>query len=400
MKRFSDILLSSKIVFLFGACIGVIGNANIIFFYFFRIKERGERYFIPLLGIVDLLGCLFLASFSIMDNDYVFNFKNVAACKIVAFLQICIPAISAHTLLIISIQRYRLVCKPLCPKMTLRWKRVSFGIVCFVSVAYSAPVLATADIFSHEILYHNHNVTQRKCNFSFKRSISMRNYFIFVLLIMVVNLVTTAGLYIPILKQLSSFFSKTVKYKKYNNKNVDLQLATSQEEKSSKLEIDNIEMPASFNELQETDLNFQFFSSPKAVGFNEHVQNAVVEHVASCAGHTASNIDDNVVSHKKPLGNNNKFKLKTGSAQKRISFMFFFLIVAYVLSYIPPLIILILIYTSDALEPKELTNTEMAVQTYLLQLVFLNHIVNPFIYGVFDTEFKKQLGKYFRRQKS
>lgn len=73
---------------------------------------------------------------------------------------------------------------------------------------------------------------------------------------MVVNLVTTAGLYIPILKQLSSFFSKTVKYKKYNNKNVDLQLATSQEEKSSKLEIDNIEMPASFNELQETDLNF------------------------------------------------------------------------------------------------------------------------------------------------
>lgn len=59
---------------------------------------------------------------------------------------------------------------------------------------------------------------------------------------MVVNLVTTAGLYIPILKQLSSFFSKTVKYEKYNNKNVDLQLATSQEEKSSKLEIDNISM--------------------------------------------------------------------------------------------------------------------------------------------------------------
>lgn len=168
MKRFSDILLSSKIVFLFGACIGVIGNANIIFFYFFRIKERGERYFIPLLGIVDLLGCLFLASFNIMDNEYVFNFKNVAACKISAFLQICIPAISAHMLLIISIQRNRLVCKPLCPKLTLCWKRVSFGIVCFVSVAYSAPVLATADISSQEILYNNHNVTQKKVQIFFQ----------------------------------------------------------------------------------------------------------------------------------------------------------------------------------------------------------------------------------------
>lgn len=124
--------------------------------------------------------------------------------------------------------------------------------------------------------------------------------------------------------------------KNTKNKNVDLQLATSQEEKSPKLEIDKIEMPASFNELQETDLNFEFFSSPKAVGFNEHVQYAVAEHVASCAGHTASNIYDNVVSHKKPLGNNNNFKLKTGYAQRRISLMFFFLIVAYVLSYIPP----------------------------------------------------------------
>lgn len=328
-----------------------------------------------------------------MDNNYVFNFHSIAACQISAFLQICIPAISAHTLLIISIQRYRLVCKPLCQKMTLFWKRASFGIVCFISVAYSAPVLATADISPYEISYMNHNVTLKMCKFSLKLSISMRNYFILLLLIMVVNLVTTAGLYIPIMKQVSSFFSKTVKYEKYRDRNVGLQLATSREKKKPKIQIDDIEMPASFNELQVTDLNFELSSSLKAVRFNEQVQNVVAEHVAN-------NIGDNVVSHKKPLGSNKNLKFKAGSAQRRISIMCFFLIVAYVLSFIPPLTIIILIYTSDALEFQELTKTEMAVRSYLLQLVFLNHIVNPFIYGVFDTEFKKQLRKCFQRQKS
>lgn len=85
----------------------------LFFLFFFRIKERGERYFIPLLGIVDILGCLFLAIFHIMDNYDVFNFQSIIACQILSFLQVCIPVISGHSLLLLSIQRYRLVCKPL-----------------------------------------------------------------------------------------------------------------------------------------------------------------------------------------------------------------------------------------------------------------------------------------------
>lgn len=53
-----------------------------------------------------------------MDIYDVFNFQSIIACQIFSFLQVCIPVISGHSLLLISIQRYRLVCKPLCPKMT------------------------------------------------------------------------------------------------------------------------------------------------------------------------------------------------------------------------------------------------------------------------------------------
>lgn len=123
-----------------------------------------------------------------------------------------------------------------------------------------------------------------------------------------------------------------------------LQLATFQEEENPNLEIDDIAMPASFNELQVTDLNFETSSSRKARKFetfetsNEHVKNVVAKHIAS-------NVGDIVVDHTKPLENSNIPKFKVGWAQRRVSILFFFLLVAYVLSYIPPLIILILLYT-------------------------------------------------------
>lgn len=114
LNRFSDIVLSSTILMSIGAVFGVIGNTTIILFYF-------ERYFIPLLGILDLIGCLTSPSYFIMYNEYLYIYPSTSACRILAFLQISIPGISAHTLLLISIQRYTLVCKPFGPKMTHFW---------------------------------------------------------------------------------------------------------------------------------------------------------------------------------------------------------------------------------------------------------------------------------------
>lgn len=101
-----------------------------------------------------------------------------------------------------------------------------------------------------------------------------------------------------------------------------LQLATFQEEETPNLEIDDIAMPASFNELQVTDLNFEISSSRKARKFetfetsNEHVQNVVAKHIAS-------NVGDIVVDHTKPLENSNIPKFKVGWAQRRVSILFF-----------------------------------------------------------------------------
>ncbi|XP_052680003.1 uncharacterized protein LOC128160679 [Crassostrea angulata] len=401
LNRYSDIALSSSILIIIGAVIGSTGNAVIIFFYFFRIKERGERYFIPLLGIVDLLGCLTSPPYYIMDNEYMFDYPSTAACRILTFVQFLIPGISGHTLLVISIQRYLLVCRPFGPKMTHFWKRVSFGIVSLFSFAYSVPLLATAGVFRDEVVYMNHNVTTEVCKLSGEKSLSMSIYTILLSVIMVANLILTAGLYIPVLRQVKiSFRLRTGTYEILRDSNAGSTTETSQATRTSDIEIDNPDKPNTPLEMEAIETKTVVPNSPKKVRFastdttNKQADDAIVQNDAT--SHVANDAAENVADHHRTA--KIKPKSKSASAQRRVSIMFLFLFAAYVVSYTPALIVLNLFYLLDGFTFYTLTRANMAVWKFLTRLVFLNHIVNPFIYGYFDSKFKKQLRKSFQRK--
>lgn len=85
-NKIVDIVLGSIIFIIVGGVIGVIGNFFIIYFYFFCVKERGERYFIFVFGVVDLLGCLIGVFFYIMDNIFFFNYLSIVVCSVLFFL--------------------------------------------------------------------------------------------------------------------------------------------------------------------------------------------------------------------------------------------------------------------------------------------------------------------------
>ncbi|XP_052678254.1 G-protein coupled receptor 87-like [Crassostrea angulata] len=278
VNRFSDIALSSTILIIIGAVIGVIGNTAIIFFYFFWINERGERYFIPLLGVVDLLGCLTSPPYYIMENEYMYNYPSTAACRALSSLQICVPGISAHTLLLISIQRYLLVCKPFGPKMTHFWKRVLFIVVCLVSFVYAIPLLFTAGVVRSNISYMSHNVTTEVCKFSSEQSLLMTIYTTLLFLVMVANIVVTAGLYVPVLKQVRiSFRSRTVKYEIHRDSHAASTTETSQATRTSDIETDDIDKPSNSIDLQAAEVKVEIPNSPKKVRFensNEYTEAA------------------------------------------------------------------------------------------------------------------------------
>ncbi|XP_061186389.1 cholecystokinin receptor type A-like [Saccostrea echinata] len=390
LEKYSDISLSSSVLIVIGAVIGIIGNLTIIVFYFFRIKERGERYFIPLLAIVDLVACFTSPPFYIMDNTFFYNYPSDTACRILSFLQMCVPGASAHILLVISIQRYLLVCKPFGPKMTLLWKKVFFGMACGFAVAYSVPLLGTSGVLKTVDKFMNHNVTTEICKFSVDNSPVITVYFGLLALIMLANIAITAGLYVPVLRQVKLSFRRKLKMTSTQNEiNFHSHTESSHTTQSTEIELEKENYGKDCTELQEVH------PSTKENKSNTH------EHVRKTSKEKSNeNTKEEIkVQNHEGAVESKHARPKEGSVQRRITVMFLVIIIAYVLSYIPPLAILILSYAIEDFNFITLSESETVAWLYLARFVFLNHIVNPFIYGYFDTKFRDQLQICFKKCK-
>lgn len=73
-----------------------------------------------------------------------------------------------------------------------------------------------------------------------------------------------------------------------------------------------------------------------------------------------------------------------------MNIMFMTIIIVYVISYIPSLVILILRYSKPDFDYLDFTESEYFVWFFFSRFVFINHIINPFIYGYFDVKLKRE----------
>ncbi|XP_062575865.1 5-hydroxytryptamine receptor 1A-beta-like [Saccostrea cucullata] len=394
-SSYFDLALGCTILIGIAALVGIAGNLMIIFFYFFRIKDRGERYYIPILAVIDFLASITSSLYNIMDNSYFYNYPNDVICRLLSALQVCVPGISAHVLLLISIQRYLLVCKPFGPKMTLYWKRVALGLVCGITVVYSVPILGTAGVKTSQEVYLNHNVTVKICKFSADSSSYITIYFGILSLIIIGNIVATGAFYIPVLKQVRiafrSFRRKVAN--KYKEDTVPTELEAVSDSNAEQIEmktisVSNASTPAT-NELPVSNLSPGKNAEPGSITETDDTEDV---------GTNNPNISKNENTDDKPK-EMKETKSKRKSVQRRLTMMFFVLILAYIISYIPPLVFLVLTYAIENFNFLTLTKTESVLWIYLPRLVFLNHVINPFIYGYYDTKLRDQLTTCFKRKR-
>lgn len=79
-KKYFIVLLVSNVLILVGVVVGIIGNIIIIGFYYFRIKDKFECYFILVLVVVDFLVCIINVYGNIVLNENMFNFMEYFYC--------------------------------------------------------------------------------------------------------------------------------------------------------------------------------------------------------------------------------------------------------------------------------------------------------------------------------
>lgn len=85
-KRYSDRLIPNTVIHLTEGAIGIFGNIIVLVMYSRYIADKnGTRYFIPVLAVVDLMGCLSNVVQFQLDNTMRYTYPDVHLCKTLFF---------------------------------------------------------------------------------------------------------------------------------------------------------------------------------------------------------------------------------------------------------------------------------------------------------------------------
>ncbi|VDI39168.1 Hypothetical predicted protein [Mytilus galloprovincialis] len=258
--------------------------------------------------------------------------------------------------------------------MTLRWKRISIGVTCLFTLTYSAPVLSISGIKTSYETFQNYTVQIKVCKFSTaETSVQNTAYLGFLLMLSIIIILITMSLFVPVLKTIKlSFFGKF---------------------RSGCKASEHRNTPLNTDSVSATDIELG-----KYEGKNPEIQ--IKKKSSSISGiHRSSSLMDDL-DNNKPVNTfttKDSEKTRMEKATRKITIMLFVIIAAYVLSYIPSLITLIVIYADDDLNigTGSISRESAFVFIYFARFVFLNHIVNPFIYSYFDEKFRTELRKLF-----
>lgn len=103
-EEYSEQLLPNTVTHLIELAFGVFGNTIVLVMYSRYIADKsGTRYFIPILALVDLIGCLSNVTQFHLDNTMRFVYPSIHLCKTTSFLMIMSGGFSAHLILTIAL---------------------------------------------------------------------------------------------------------------------------------------------------------------------------------------------------------------------------------------------------------------------------------------------------------
>ena len=141
---------------------GVFGNTTVLYIYLVKFRTyRESRFFIPPLAAIDFVACVVNCSILISWVSSPIQHGTDIECKIKSYL--CMASIMASILIlvIIAIDRYLKICRPVGKQIDLRWKRRSIVITIIAAMILSLPFLIFNGAVEH--IYPGTNITAINC---------------------------------------------------------------------------------------------------------------------------------------------------------------------------------------------------------------------------------------------
>ncbi|XP_069141696.1 cholecystokinin receptor type A-like [Argopecten irradians] len=389
-------LIPVSVILMLYLVLGILGNSVVIYIHIFRLKTNWkERFFIPILAVVDLVTCVVSTSFSFSINMLPVKYSNDSGCKVVYFLNMTCTLMSAFMLVVIAANRYMKICKPFSKQMDMFWKKIAIACVIGAALVMSWPCFFFYG--SREVYNDNTQILGYRCTsvrgpwsavqpLVFKATLVLLMVFVVVLLVVFYILIGRV-----VFRQMLLNKKKSSHYGPSGDCSQQGKSPNSNSTQSSY----TTEVPY-INNDSVTDNKSQFDSGiVSPIETNEGP--ATVDYVCHQKSTTNEPKQDQSLTYSNVM---KMSRTKTGNKSPgapgtRLALIFMLITIVFIVCYVPK--VGMMIYESQ--NEKfwiELSASELSGFRFIYTAFIINNIVNPIIYGFLDRRFRGEVYRVFR----
>ena len=324
--------------------VGVVGNSLVVYVYRRRFKKTSSNYFILTMALFDLIACVVGLPTEIYDLRYPYTFYSPAGCKIFRFTETFVIYGSTIVLVEIAFDRFFKICRPL---MLISLFKIKLSCI-------FAAVLALLLSIPSSILY---GITRSKtaipglrtydCSIEdrYVKTTFQMLYYIILLVIFMLTLLILTVLYIRIWLEIRR--RRQVVIGDHINKP---RQAETGEKKKARVKY----VPSTSDGDDDSSCN--------GTAPNGQAKRTRLESLASYAA-----------------------KLKVS----RTTVILFAVTVAFVVSYLPSIVVMVLRSTIKNLESTQSVAGDVTSKLFS-KFYFINNAINPVIYSFLNINFRRQ----------
>ena len=320
--------------------IGIVGNILVVLVYKFKMTGKiDDRFFIPVLALIDLLACVLLIALSLTRTLSPVTFSDAVSCKCLNFSAHASSSASLFMLVVIAVHRYQKICRPLGSQMQEKHKYIAIATACIGATVLFSPLLAFYEITPVYRSHGNRNITGFVCSTERhlkEKTKSIMTFQAITFLLYLVTIVAISVLYVFVSK---AILERLASYKRRKERKKEKKLSRSLSQSDvilHQVATNDSDLPYACDTLKRRRLS--------QTGKGE--------------GHFAV---------------------------YRYSYIFMAITVKAVISYIGPWIIVIYESTTSG------ADIEKMDLLILKRMYILSHVTNPVIFGLLDRKFRTAL---------
>ncbi|KAH3707883.1 D(1A) dopamine receptor-like [Dreissena polymorpha] len=378
--------------------VGFVGNLFVLYVFLFRYHACNFRYFVLCLAFLDFISTLTTMPGEIITQQNWYAYPFPVLCKVKSFFNVYTVTGEAVCLCIIAIDRYLKVCKPFGWQIHPRPALFLCGCILVVAVAMAIPVSFLWGVSSHIETYKNMSVNVIVCEKD-KKYVNSDAPFIYVTTIEVIIsicLLVMFSLYIFVAKKLilgkSRFQRRTGSQRATCSSD---QCSSAEKALSSDRTRSEDGYCSTSDDLTTNDLDGKINveqPSNNSTKSNDLCNEVVIE------------IEDvSVVTTNRgnpgKIGENASTTIEVAIVLQREDYVnrvrqktliMLILTTVFIITAILYLTLLAFISRSDDIL-RHMDDHGKSAYFFFFRLVFINHVINPIVYGCLDEQFKKVL---------